>query len=134
MSQTSILLADDDSEDQELLKESLLEQEPVALIDVVWDGQEVLNWLNKCPEGSLPQLLILDFQMPVLTAVEVLDRLRLNTRYDAIHKVVWSTSTQPEHIRNCLEKGALMYFAKPNNRTELRKVAGSMLSLCRPGS
>jgi CheY-like chemotaxis protein len=132
MLRTSILLADDDSEDQELLKESLLEHEPVALIDVVWDGQEVLTWLNQCPEESLPQLLILDFQMPILTAVEVLDRLRLNTRYDAIHKVVWSTSTQPEHIRKCLEKGALRYFAKPNNRAELRKVAGSMLSLCRP--
>jgi CheY-like chemotaxis protein len=134
MSQTSILLADDDSEDQELLKESLLEREPVALIDVVSDGQEVLTWLNQCPEASLPQLLILDFQMPILTAVEVLDRLRLNTRYDAIHKVVWSTSTQPEHIRKCLEKGALRYFTKPNNKTELRNLADSILSLCRTGS
>jgi len=127
----SILLADDDSEDQELLKEAILEQEPVARIEVVWDGQEVLTWLNQCPEDRLPQLLILDFQMPILTAVEVLDGLRRNTRYDAIHKIVWSTSTQPEHFKECLEKGALRYFAKPNNKTELRTLAGSILSLCR---
>jgi CheY-like chemotaxis protein len=131
---TSILLADDDSEDQELLKESLLAQEPVAMIDVVWNGQEVLTYLNECPEDGLPQLLILDFQMPILTAVEVLDRLRRNTRYDSIHKVVWSTSTQPEHIKKCLENGALRYFAKPNNQDELHRLAGSILSLCRPGS
>jgi CheY-like chemotaxis protein len=131
MLQTSILLADDDSEDQELLKESILEQEPVAIIDVVWNGQEALTWLNACPEESLPQLLILDFQMPILTAVEVLDRLQRNTRYDAIHKVVWSTSTQPEHIKKCLEKGAIRYFAKPNNKKELHTLADSILLLCR---
>jgi len=93
MSQTSILLADDDSEDQELFERIAPGAGTCRLIDVVWDGQEVLTWLNQCPDGSLPQLLILDFQMPVLTAVEVLDRLRLNTRYDAIHK--WSGALRP---------------------------------------
>jgi CheY-like chemotaxis protein len=127
---TSILLADDDSEDQELLKDSLLEQEPVAMIHVVWNGQEVLTYLHECPETSLPQLLILDFQMPFLTAVEVLYRLQQNTRYDAIRKVVWSTSTQPEHIRKCLENGALRYFPKPNNQDELYTLTGNILALC----
>jgi CheY-like chemotaxis protein len=128
---TSILLADDDNEDQELLKESLLEQEPVAIIDTVWNGQEVLAYLNGCPEDGLPQLLILDFQMPILTAVEVLARLQQNARYDAIRKVVWSTSTQPEHIRECMEKGALQYFPKPNNQDELHSLTSSILSLYR---
>ena len=131
MLHTSILLADDDIEDQELLKESLLEQEPVAMIDVVWNGQEVLTYLNECPANSLPQLLILDYQMPILTAVEVLDRLRQNARYDEICKVVWSTSTQPEHIKQCLENGALRYFPKPNNEDELHTLTSIMLSLCR---
>jgi CheY-like chemotaxis protein len=127
----SILLADDDSEDQELLKESLLDQEPAAMIDVVWNGQEVLSYLNKCSGDSLPKILILDFQMPILTAVEVLDRLRQNARYDTIRKVVWSTSTQPEHIKKCLENGALRYFPKPNNQEELNRLTSSILSLCR---
>lgn len=129
---TIILLADDDSEDQELLKESLLEQEPAALINVVWNGQEALAYLNECPEDSLPQLLILDFQMPLLTAVEVLGQLRQNTRYDAIHKVVWSTSNRPEHIKKCLENGAVRYFQKPNSQDELSTLAGSILALCQP--
>jgi CheY-like chemotaxis protein len=128
---TSILLADDDIEDQELLKESLLEQEPAAMIDVVWNGQEVVTYLSKCPEDSLPQLLILDFQMPILNAVEVLHRLQQDARYDAIHKVVWSTSTQPKHIKKCLENGAIRYFPKPNNTDELYTLASSILALCR---
>lgn len=127
----SILLADDDIEDQELLTESLLEQEPAARIDVVWSGQEVLGYLSKCREDSLPQLLILDFQMPILSAVEVLDRMQQEPRYDTIHKVVWSTSTQPEHIKKCLNKGAIRYFPKPNNKAELYALAASILALCR---
>lgn len=128
---TSILLADDDFEDQELLKESLLEQEPAARIDMVWNGQEVLSYLSKCQEDGLPQLLILDFQMPILSALDILDRLQQEPRYDAIHKVVWSTSTQPEHIEKCLKKGAIRYFPKPNNKDELNALAGSVLALCR---
>ena len=127
----SILLADDDIEDQELLKESLLEQEPAARIDVVWNGQEVLSYLSKCQDDNLPQLLILDFQMPILGAVDTLDRLQQDSRYDAIHKVVWSTSTQPEHIEKCLKKGAIRYLPKPNNKDELNALAGSVLALCR---
>ena len=128
---TSILLADDDIEDQELLKESLLEQEPATRIDMVWNGQELFSYLSKCQDDNLPQLLILDFQMPVLSAVDILDRLQQEPRYDAIHKVVWSTSTQPEHINICLKKGAIRYFPKPNNNDELYALAGSILALCR---
>jgi CheY-like chemotaxis protein len=114
----NILIADDDPEDQELLKEALLEQSPDTSLQVVGNGQEVLSYLSACADVDLPCLLVLDFKMPVFNAAEVLERLQKDARYRPIPKVVWSTSNQPEYINSCLEKGAAEYFTKPNNVRE----------------
>jgi CheY-like chemotaxis protein len=126
----NILIADDDPEDQELLKEALLDQSPDTSIKVVGNGQEVLSYLSSCADADLPCLLVLDFKMPIFNAAEVLEHLQKEARYRPIPKVVWSTSDQPEYINNCLEKGAAGYFTKPNNLTELSTMTKKVLSFC----
>jgi CheY-like chemotaxis protein len=130
MANTYILLADDDEEDQDLLKEALIQENPTAGIASVWNGQEVFSFLESCPEDSLPCLILLDYKMPMLNGPEVLDRLGGNPRYSSIPKAVWSTSSQQEYIDKCLGKGALQFFVKPNNPSELHKIANRLLSLC----
>lgn len=129
--QPNILIADDDPEDQDLLIEALLDQSPDVVVKSVWNGQEVLSYLSSCPDRDLPSLLVLDFKMPILNAVEVLEQLREDARYLPIPKVVWSTSNQPEYINSCLEMGAVLYFTKPNDPKELSNITGKVLSLCR---
>ena len=128
--QPNILIADDDPEDQDLLIEALLHQSPDMIVKSVWNGQEVLSYLASCPDMELPSLLLLDFKMPVLNAVEVLEQLREDARYLPIPKVVWSTSNRPEYIDSCLQMGALTYFIKPNDPNELSNITGKVLSLC----
>jgi CheY-like chemotaxis protein len=125
-----ILLADDDPEDQELLKEALAQKEPDLDVTSVWDGQEALSWLGSCPDNALPCLILLDYKMPVLNGAEVLESLSRDPRLAPIPKVVWSTSNQKEYIDNCITKGALQYFTKPNSQNELKKIADSILVLC----
>src|ERR1700683_5416721 len=124
-----ILLADDDGDDQDLLKESILQHRPSALIKTVNNGPQVLAWLDECPDEQLPAMLILDYKMPILNAAQVLDELNANGRYAGLPKVVWSTSSNRSHIDECLRKGALKYFAKPNNVAELDAIAESIVSL-----
>jgi len=125
-----ILLADDDGDDQDLLTESILQRRPSALIKTVNNGPQVLAWLDECPDEQLPAMLILDYKMPILNAGQVLDELNANIRYAALPKVVWSTSSNSKHIDECLSKGALKYFPKPNNVTELAVITETILSLC----
>jgi CheY-like chemotaxis protein len=129
--QPNILIADDDPEDQDLLIEALLHKSSDVVIKSVWNGQEVLSYLASCPDKDLPSLLLLDFKMPILNAVEVLEQLREDARYLPIPKVVWSTSNRPEYINSCLEMGAALYFIKPNDPQELSNITGKVLSLCR---
>jgi CheY-like chemotaxis protein len=125
-----ILLADDDGDDQDLLTEAILQYRPSALVKTVNNGPQVLAWLDECPDEQLPAMLILDYKMPILNAAQVLDELNANSRYAGLPKVVWSTSSNRKHVDECLSKGALGYFPKPNDVTELATITASILSLC----
>ena len=124
-----ILLADDDIEDQEILEDAIRNIEPVTDIRLVANGQQVIEFLHNCRDIDLPSLIILDYKMPILNAAEVLDRIYHNVRFQAIPKVVWSSSRQPEHVKNCLDKGASNYFVKPNKINDLRAIVKQMLEL-----
>lgn len=122
-----IFLADDDPEDQEILKDALLRLDPTADIHSVMNGQQAIDYLVNCPEGDLPSLLIFDYKMPIFNATEVLEQIRDIPRLKQIPKVVWSTSNQAEHVKSCMDKGALHYFVKPTRTDELNSIARQML-------
>jgi CheY-like chemotaxis protein len=67
--------------------------------------------------------------MPFLTAAEVLDNIGHNPHYATIPKVVWSTSRQPEHMKECLEKGAMAYFIKPSGQQELKELVNKLIAI-----
>jgi two-component response regulator ARR-A family len=125
----SILLADDDPEDQAILKEYLLEENPSLSIHCVRNGKEAVSWLNARPSEEIPSLIILDYKMPLLNGVETLMRIKETERFAGIPKVVWSTSDQAEHRKQCIETGAEHYFLKPVNSDDLAKMARQMLEI-----
>jgi CheY-like chemotaxis protein len=126
----NFLLADDDPDDQEMLEEAILEADPAIKLHMARNGQQALEYLQSCTDSELPCFIILDYKMPVFNAVEVLDRIHVQPRLSAIPKVVWSTSNQPEHVKLCLQKGALEYFVKPSQIGELKSIVDRMLYLC----
>lgn len=125
-----ILLADDDPEDQEILEEEILKLEPSAKLLKVDSGKEALDYLLTCSDNGLPCLIVLDYSMPVLNAAEVLEKISGLPRLMDIPKVVWSSSRQPEHVKLCMDRGAMGYFIKPNKMSELTVIARKMLDLC----
>ena len=126
-----ILLADDDPEDQEILEDTLVKLEPSVELHKVDNGKQAVDFLQSCPQDDLPFLIILEYSMPIFNAAEVLEHIRYNPVLQSIPKVVWSSSHQPEHVKPCLEKGAIQYFAKPNKMSELTEMAKQMLAICK---
>ena len=124
-----ILIADDDVDDLEMLKDAIFEQRKRLRVDTVPNGRDLLAYLSRCPNSDLPRLIILDFKMPFLNAAEVLERLRADDRYAGIARVVWSSSSQREHIDQCLQAGAASYFTKPSSVREMEEIAGRMLRI-----
>jgi CheY-like chemotaxis protein len=125
-----ILVADDDSEDQELLGEAISEVDPEAKAEMVFNGREALEFLENCYDNELPCAIILDYNMPQLNGAEVLAILYKNPRFSSIPKFIWSTSNSKVHIEECKGNGALNYFIKPDKPEKLNSLVKEVLAAC----
>jgi CheY-like chemotaxis protein len=127
----TILIADDDFEDLELFEDRILKVEPTANVCKVTNGKAVLKYLANRRDDELPCLIILDYNMPELTGLEVLSTICKEERYADIPKVILSTSSTAGHINECMNNGATDYFVKPNNMGDLDSLARKMLAYCK---
>ncbi len=125
-----ILLGEDDADDQEMLKDVFSSIDASFILFFVNNGSEILSALGKLREDQMPCLIVLDYNMPGLNGADILRELSSNERYKNIPKVVWSTAVSEKFRSLCLELGAIDYVIKPNNITDLEKIARYMLSLC----
>lgn len=124
-----ILIVDDDPEDQEMLVEQVLVQDPDMQMECVADGTQALSYLEDCNAGELPVIMVIDYQMPDMTGEKLLKLLHSEARYENIVKIVWSTSTNESYVNPCMNVGAKAYFRKPNDIAELDRFVSYLTEL-----
>lgn len=127
----SILIADDDAEDLELIEEAIHNMEPDADLHLVTNGKAVIEFLQPLAVENLPCLIVLDYNMPELNGSQVLSQICAEARYDDIPKIILSTSSAPLHIEECMSNGATEYWVKPNNMKDLDTLARKILDICK---
>jgi CheY-like chemotaxis protein len=118
-----LLLAEDDPDDLDVLREVLQQENLEIGLVCVNDGQKLIDFLENCSSDELPSLILLDYNMPLVTADQVLDELSRRARYSGIPKLVWSTSDKKEFVQRSLERGALAYLQKPASMFETHILA-----------
>lgn len=126
-----ILIADDDFEDSQMLAENFRLQNPGVDITCVQDGNQALSFLVGQDVRKLPVMIVVDYQMPQLSGVELLRLLQAQEKYRNITKVIWSTSCNKKHIDECLSYGANRYFVKPDEMAGLDRIVTDLTSLYR---
>lgn len=125
-----ILFGEDDPDEEEFLKEIFSALDPNLTLLFYNSGKKLLASIEKIPDEDLPELIVLDYNMPELNGAEILKELKRNQRYESIPKIIWSTSGS-EHYKNlCLDSGAQEYVIKPSSIGELETVARHLLSYC----
>jgi CheY-like chemotaxis protein len=127
----TILLAEDDPDDQELIINAFSKVDPNFRLHVVNDGKEAIQFLETASDNKLPCLIVLDYNMPELNGAQVVQMLNNRKRYDRIPKVILSTANNPKYIEDCLNKGAQFYKVKPDNFQQLVHIAEEMMALCK---
>jgi CheY-like chemotaxis protein len=101
----------------------------VVLVSFMY-GRKFIEELEDTASESLPQLIILDYNIPEINGVDLLRYLNGNTRYQHISKVVWSTSNSDRFKTDCLSLGAKEYIVKPSNYAGMSALAQTFLSFC----
>lgn len=126
----TILIGEDDQDDQELLKDVFREIDPDFKLIFVNNGTEVLSALEQMPDHEMPCLIILDYNMPGMSGADILSEIARESRYQTVPRIIWSTSGADKYQKICRDRGAVDYVIKPTNIKELEEIARYMLSIC----
>lgn len=129
----TILLADDDPDDQMLIADAFTAIDTTLYLNVVGDGHAVLHYLKMLSSEQFPCLIVLDYNMPGLNGLEVLQQLRQDSRYHHIPKVILSTTDNPHFVKECISNGADKYLIKPVNYQSLVGIARDLMEWCTAG-
>jgi len=125
-----ILLAEDDADDQRLFQDFLHHRTDITLMPIVENGVELLELLQWLDNTSLlPDLIILDQNMPKRNGVQTLELLKSTDDYQDIPVVVYSTYTDAQLIETCTEAGASIVMAKPITKEGYNQMIDAFLQL-----
>jgi len=127
-----ILIGEDDTDDQEFLKEIFTEVDSSFFLLFEKNGRKIIDYLEQLGNEGLPCLILLDYNMPDLNGAEILGELNKKTRYKSIPKIIWSTSGSSTFRKSCLDLGANDYFIKPSKVSDMVNLINKMLSICQP--
>jgi CheY-like chemotaxis protein len=109
-----ILLAEDDRDDQKFFCDFLKHRADIELLPVADNGIVLFDQLASIEDSAgLPDLIILDHNMPRRNGLQTLKLLKDTERYAHIPVVIYSTYTDKQLIEACAEKGACSVLPKP---------------------
>jgi hypothetical protein len=115
----TILLVEDNAQDEILTVRALMRVNLANQIDVVRDGQQALDWLWADGEfagragAPLPAVVVLDLNLPRVGGLEVLARLRADPRTALLPIVVLTSSDEERDRLHSYAGGANSFVRKP---------------------
>lgn len=112
----SILLVEDNPGDVRLTREALAESGLSSTLHVAGDGLQAIRFLSTAMDERntpLPDLILLDLNLPGMSGNQVLERLKHEPRLSIIPVVVLSTSDSENDVRACYAAHANCYITKP---------------------
>lgn len=110
---STILYIDDDSDDCMMLQISLQDSGSAAKLVFASNGEEAVEYLNSVYPTSLPNLIVMDMNMPRWDGKRTLSYLKSQPHLASIPVVMFSTSGSKSDRDDCAQLGAMSYFTKP---------------------
>ena len=131
MTTRTVLVVEDNRQDELLILRALRKANVQALIDVVRDGQQAIDYLlhageyRSRPEG-LPSVVFLDINLPKLSGLDVLKRVRAEPQTRRLPVVMFTSSDEERDRVRSYASGANSYVSKPLEFAEFMTSAGQL--------
>ena len=131
MSAATILLVEDNDQDELLILRSLRKANVANRIEVARDGQQALDYLfcegeHAGRTGGLPLVMMLDIGLPRLSGLEVLARVRDDARTHLLPIVILTSSDEEPDMLKSYQSGANSFVRKPFDFREFADTVGHL--------
>lgn len=114
MQQIHILLVDDNEGDILLTREALDDARIINKISIAYDGLEAIQFLrNHARGGGMPDLILLDINLPKMSGTEVLGIIKNDPELKRIPVIMLTTSSAEKDILASYDNYANCYITKP---------------------
>lgn len=128
----TILLVEDNSQDEKLILRALRKVNLANQVDVVRDGQQALDYLFREGEFAgregvdFPTIVLLDIGLPRVSGLEVLKRLRSDSRTHLQPVVILTSSDEERDRLVSYEDGANSFVRKPLDFSEFAETVARL--------
>lgn len=128
----SILLVEDNAQDELLIMRALDKVNFANEVDVARDGQQALDYLFAEGEFAeragmgFPAVVLLDIGLPRLSGLDVLARLRADPRTKLLPVVILTSSDEDRDRLKSYENGANSFVRKPLDFTEFAETVARL--------
>lgn len=120
-----VCIVEDDPDHTVIITRAIRDAAPHAEVQTVQDGEAALALLAMTE--TLPDLILLDINMPGLSGFEVLVQVKADQRLKRIPVVMLTSSSLSADVNRAYELGANGYISKPSYLHDLRAVIGNTL-------
>lgn len=126
----TILWADDDPDDRHVICDIVASISDQYRVKEAENGCEVLRYLQAIADpAQLPCLVVLDINMPKLSGIQTLARIRAEEKYKDLTIAVFTTSGSERDRRLCEGYGVPM-LTKPSSYAGFEQAIGELLRMC----
>lgn len=115
-----IFLAEDDEDDRLFFSMAVDSFKKNIKLVTFNDGEELIK--NIKTEIEKPQIIFLDINMPKLSGLECLERIRRSSNWKHVPVAMYSTSGNESDIEQSKKLGAQVFVMKPFQLTKLAEI------------
>jgi len=122
-----ILQVEDDQDDIELMEQAFEDNGFRIQLKTIKQGDLVFPFLESAP--TLPDIILLDLNIPKMHGRELLKALKSSPALKEIPVIILTTSSSPDDMDYCLSLGADRYISKPATIEGFRETVTAIVTV-----
>jgi CheY-like chemotaxis protein len=130
----TIVMADDDLDDQELMRRGMKDCKVKVELNAVYNGLQLMDYLLKREAykniKGIPDLVLLDLNMPLMDGFDVLKEIRKHQVLKSIPIYVITTSRSKSDREKALALGANGFYSKGSSSKDILRIMREICKEC----
>jgi CheY-like chemotaxis protein len=122
-----IVLAEDDTDDQDMVREIVEMTDSNVKLEIYPDGETLLESMKVLPKAHLPNLIVLDQNMPRLKGSETIWHLKEIDGFENIPVVIYTTYHDNKFAETCKRMNVEL-FQKPDTFDAFSKMISTLIN------